>query len=165
MLDNLIAFRVLYMLVTPFVETKAYKLGIIDDKGTVLRKSKDLKTSEEKNAFTLLHRLVFNLKKLIAKLPGGETKLVNIAAAYFLIKENINNKNISYETLNESLQKLVEKEIVLIEETLTVLDFIHILEDAPVNATGPAVSTDEPVIKPRKKNKFAKVNTQRAILP
>ena len=38
--DALIAYRVLKLLVTPFKRTKAYKLGIIDEKGKVLIKSR-----------------------------------------------------------------------------------------------------------------------------
>ena len=38
--DNLIALRILYLLVTPFVKTKAYEYGIIDDKGNYLKKLK-----------------------------------------------------------------------------------------------------------------------------
>lgn len=165
MLDNLIAFRILYLLVQPFNQTKAYKLGIIDEKGNVLRKSSTLKTPEEKGAFTLLHRLVFNLKKILAKLPGGETKIASIAAAYFLIKENYKNKNVSLEVLEEEFNRIISSNITLVEETHVVIDFVSLFEDAPANATGAAVSTDEPVIKPRKKNRFRQVDLSKAIMP
>ena len=62
--DNLVAYRVLSMLIKPFVETDAYKLGIIDSKGKNLIKSSDFKTEAQKEAFTYLHRLVFNMKKI-----------------------------------------------------------------------------------------------------
>lgn len=140
-------------------------MGIIDEKGNTLRKSSTLKTIEEKNAFTLLHRLVFNLKKILAKLPGGETKIASIAAAYFLIKENYANKNVSIEVLEEELTRILETNITLVEETNIVVDFISVFEDAPANATGAAVSTDEPVIKPRKKNRFSKIDPNRVIMP
>lgn len=148
MLDNLIAFRVLYMLVTPFKDTQAFKLGIIDEEGKLLKRPN---TSEEKDAYSMLTRLVFNLKRLLIKLPGGDAKLKNIAAAYFLIKENINNKNVTIEVLEESLDKILNKDVVLVEETLTVMNFLSIFEEVPANATGPMVSTDEPVVRPKKK--------------
>ena len=66
-IDALIAYRVLKLLVTPFNRTKAFELGIIDDKGKVLKKSKEIKNPKERNAYTLLIRFVFNLKKLLAK--------------------------------------------------------------------------------------------------
>ena len=71
-IDALVAYRVLKILVTPFKRTKAYQLGIIDDKGKVLIKSKDFtksfpagKRQEARKAYTLLIRFVFNLKRLV----------------------------------------------------------------------------------------------------
>ena len=87
-IDALITFRCLKLLVTPFNKTKAYELGIIDERGKNLIKGKDLTTFEQKNAYTILHKLVFNVKKLIEKLPGGKTRIASYAAALFLIKEN-----------------------------------------------------------------------------
>tara|TARA_Y100000592_G_scaffold13747_1_gene19407 strand:- start:683 stop:1282 length:600 start_codon:yes stop_codon:yes gene_type:complete len=87
-IDALITFRFLKLLVTPFNKTKAYELGIIDERGKNLIKGKDLTTFEQKNAYTILHKLVFNVKKLIEKLPGGKTRIASYAAALFLIKEN-----------------------------------------------------------------------------
>lgn len=144
--DNLIAFRILYKLVTPFKDTNAFKYGIIDAEGKLLRKASTLRTTQEKDSFTLLDRLVFNLKRLLIKLPGGDAKLKNIVAAYFLIKENY-GYDASYELLEEQLNTLLEQNAVLVEETSTVLEFVSLFEDAPANATGPAVSTDEPVIR------------------
>ena len=87
-IDALITFRFLKLLVTPFNKTKAYELGIIDERGKNLIKGKNLTTFEQKNAYTILHKLVFNVKKLIEKLPGGKTRIASYAAALFLIKEN-----------------------------------------------------------------------------
>ena len=73
--DNLIAYRILSMLVRPFNQSDAFKLGIIDDKGNNLKKTSTLKTSAEKNAYSYLHRLVFNMKKILNKIPGGESRI------------------------------------------------------------------------------------------
>lgn len=87
-IDLLITYRVIKLLVTPWEKHDAYKLGIIDDKGKVLRKARTLKTSEEKKSYTLLHRFVFNLKRLIGIVPGGKSKLGSYAAALgLLLKE------------------------------------------------------------------------------
>ena len=164
LIDNLIAFRILYKLVTPFKDTKAFQYGIIDADGKLLRKSSTLKTTQEKEAFTLLDRLVFNLKRLLAKLPGGDAKLKNIVAAYFLIKENY-GYDASYELLEEQLTALLSQDAVLVEETATVLEFVSLFEDAPANATGPAVSTDEPVIRRGKGGKrFATFNVTKDVM-
>lgn len=151
MLDSLIAFRVLYMLVTPFKETKAFKLGLVDEKGALL-KSPD--SAEEKDAYNMLVRLVFNLKRLLIKLPGGDSKLKNLAAAYFLVKENY-EQEIDDEQLSEQLNTLVANDYFLVEETQTVLNFIAIFEEgeggAPANHTGSAVATDEPKMQKKKR--------------
>jgi len=85
-IDALIAYRLVKLLVTPFKKTKAYQLGIIDEKGKVLIKAKDIKKlpynkrTEAKKAYTLLIRFVFNLKRLLAKI-GIRGPLGSAAAA------------------------------------------------------------------------------------
>jgi len=90
-IDAVIAYRVLKLLVTPFDKTKAFELGIIDDKGKVLIKSRNIETAEQRNAYTLLIRFVFNLKKLLAKI-GIRGPLGSAAAAAFaFFKEEYGN--------------------------------------------------------------------------
>ena len=90
-IDNLIALRILHMLVTPFVDTAAFRLGIIDHKGNVLRKAVVLHTQGELNAYTMLHRLVFRLKRIIEKVPVINKKFLTYAAAFALVKEHLND--------------------------------------------------------------------------
>ena len=86
--DLLIAYRVIKMLVTPFNKQPAFKYGIIDDKGKVLKKFNTIKGTLEKRSYTVLHRFVFNLKRLLAKV-GIKGKLGSFAvAAALLLKEN-----------------------------------------------------------------------------
>ena len=87
--DSVIAYRVLKLLVTPFDKTDAFKLGIIDDKGNEIMKMRDLNTVQERDAYTLLHRLVYRLKRIIEKVPIANKQLVSLAAAYSLIKESL----------------------------------------------------------------------------
>tara|TARA_B110000037_G_scaffold19093_1_gene20081 strand:+ start:100 stop:636 length:537 start_codon:yes stop_codon:yes gene_type:complete len=90
-IDAVIAYRVLKLLVTPFNRTKAFELGIIDAKGKVLKKSRDISDPKERNAYTLLIRFVFNLKKLLAKI-GIRGPLGSAAAAAFaFFKEEYGN--------------------------------------------------------------------------
>lgn len=115
--DNLVTFRIINMLVQPFNETDAFKLGIIDEDGNNLIPSKKLTTSEQKDSYTLLHRYVFNTKKLINKLPGGESKLKNVVSAYFLVKESYeDDKPITEESLFEIHNRY--KNIINVEELL-----------------------------------------------
>ncbi len=116
-IDLLITYRVIKMLVTPFEKQPAYALGIIDNNGKVLRKAKTLKNAKEKEAYTLLHRFVFNLKRLINIIPGGKTKLGTYAAALgLLLKEN---KEINMVELEKDLYKhLSENNLIKLDDDL-----------------------------------------------
>lgn len=72
---------------TPWEDTEAYELGIVDKNGKILKKRKDLQTSQEKASYTILHTLVWNLKKILAKVPAGKTRIGSFAAALYLLKE------------------------------------------------------------------------------
>ena len=86
--DLIITYRVIKLLVTPFNKQEAYKYGIIDDKGKVLKKFKTLQKPEEKKAYTLLHRFVFNLKRILQKVGLGSRIGSFAVALALLIKEN-----------------------------------------------------------------------------
>lgn len=92
-IDLFVTYRFIRLLTTPFTDTEAYKLGIIDEKGNRVRLPKstkpavELATTEQKNAYTVLHKLVFNIKKIFDKVPGLRTKLGTYAAALFLLKD------------------------------------------------------------------------------
>jgi hypothetical protein len=114
------------MLVTPFDKSEAYKLGIIDADGKILKKQNQLTTPEEKDAYTYLQRLVFNLKRLLNKLPGGDKYTKNLIAAYFLIKESYQHNDDSnlesrFTTLLETID---QKNIILVEEEILVNKFL-----------------------------------------
>ena len=96
-IDALIAYRVLKLLVTPFNRTTAFKLGIIDDKGKVLIKSKDLPNSgPQREAYTLLIRFVFNLKRILGKVGIRGPLTTSAAAALAFFKEE-NGQNLEVE--------------------------------------------------------------------
>jgi hypothetical protein len=88
--DLVYTFRFLRLLTTSFEDTEAFKLGIIDKDGK-RQKSFTLDSMEDRdnyrNYYTPFHRLVFNIKKIMAKAPGGGSKLASYAAALFLLKE------------------------------------------------------------------------------
>ena len=96
-IDLFVTYRFIKLLVTPFERTEAFKLGIIDEDGNRVMpppvagvrqtKPEPLRTTAEKNAYTILHKLVFNIKKIFAKVPGLRTKLGTYAAALFLLKD------------------------------------------------------------------------------
>lgn len=91
--DLVYTFRFLRLLTMKFEDTEAFKLGIIDADGKRL-KSFTLDRMDDRdnysNYYTPFHRLVFNIKKLMAKAPGGGSRLASYAAALYLIKEKYN---------------------------------------------------------------------------
>jgi len=95
-IDTYTVYKVIKKLVTDWEDTEAYKNGIIDDRGKVLKKFKDLETRKEKEAYTILDRFVFNLKRILEKVPGGRSKLGSYAAAAILLlrEEEENEKEI-----------------------------------------------------------------------
>ena len=99
------AFRFLKLLTTPWNKLKAYELGIVDEKGKNLKKAKELKTKEEKSAYTIFHRLVFNIKRLLNKIPGGKSTLASYAAALYLIKEHT---GMSEDKIEEIITKVLD---------------------------------------------------------
>ena len=99
------AFRFLKLLTTPWNKLKAYELGIVDENGKNLKRAKELKTKEEKSAYTIFHRLVFNIKRLLNKIPGGKSTLASYAAALYLIKEHT---GMSEEKIEEIITKVLD---------------------------------------------------------
>ena len=91
--DLFVTYRFIKLLTTPFEKTDAYKFGIIDKEGNRIRKPNsnivkvELTTSQLKNSYTILHKLVFNIKKIFSKLPLLKTKIGTYAAALFLLKD------------------------------------------------------------------------------
>lgn len=88
-IDLFVAYRFLRILTTPWEDQDAYDHGIIDKDGKLLRKVNTLKTDEEKKSFTLLHRLVFNLKRILHKVPLVKSKIGTYATALFLLKQSV----------------------------------------------------------------------------
>tara|TARA_R110002153_G_scaffold176231_1_gene329477 strand:+ start:390 stop:980 length:591 start_codon:yes stop_codon:yes gene_type:complete len=98
--DLYYSFRFVKLLTTPWEETDAYKLGIIDKDGKRI-KSKKIDSSEEKDSYTTFNRLVFNIKRLLSKAPGGKSTMASYAASLFLLREKFNLSNKTMENLVE----------------------------------------------------------------
>ena len=89
--DIVYTIRFLKLLVTKFEDTNAFKAGIIDAEGNK-RKDFSMDTMDNRDAYrshyTAFHRLVFNLKRIMAKAPGGSSVVARYGAALALIKEH-----------------------------------------------------------------------------
>jgi len=156
-LSNALNYVVLYKLISrmikPIKKTKAYELGIVDEKGKILRKRKTLKTKEEKDALTRLDIFVFNLKRVLG--PLGRSKLANIVGALYLLKEQDNFEILEGE---ENRYVLIESRYSDFVESLTQEDYLFIEEISNVVGTGEHMAglTGEPPVDPKKKKKKKK---------
>ena len=104
-IDLFVTYRFIKLLVTPFNKQDAYKLGIIDENG--FRTDKKIETSDEKSSYTVLHKLIFNIKRLMSKVPGLGTRLGTYAAALFLLKDTFKE-----ETEFRNIEKYFMEEIL-----------------------------------------------------
>ena len=125
--DIFLVYQFIKRLAMPFNETKAFELGLIDEKGKRLKKAS---SKEEKNAMTYFDKLIFNLKRVLAKVTGIESKFTTFAAALFLLKESEKPKDQRRQFISESdFFDFKRENAVLIESLL-------LTEDAPANAVG-----------------------------
>lgn len=109
--DLFLIYQFLRRLATPFENWDAYRLGIIDRDGKVLRKASTLTKPEEISAWGYFDILVANLKKLLGKIPGGKSKIASYAAALLLLREHNNSSLKAEEDMEDYLLPMLEEEI------------------------------------------------------
>ena len=139
-IDLFVTYRFIKLLVTPFEKTEAFKLGIIDEKGNRVRPPRDpktnvrpaiepLRTSEEKNSYTILHKLVFNIKKIFEKVPGLRTKLGTYAAALFLLKDTFKEEVEDPDMFEKEFMKYLKEQGIEIDDSISeeVIGFGEVL--------------------------------------
>ena len=141
-------YQFIKKLVTPFEKTDAFKLGIIDKNGKILKKIRELEGSKEKEAYTLSDTLVWNIKKLIGKIPGGKSKIASYAAALFLIKEQTGEYKIDDEEIElqffDQFEKMYNGDLEFESSTLNRLQRT-LDEDTPTTTTGGMAYRDKPL--------------------
>ena len=117
--DSLITYRIIKLLVTPFNRQEAYKEGVIDDKGKVLIKFRELKTEKQRKSYTLLHRFIFNIKRILGKVGLGGRLGSFATALALLIKEDKSyreHKSLIESAVIQYLKDTDQYEILLAEE-------------------------------------------------
>lgn len=128
--DLYLVYQFIKRLVTPFTEWPAFKAGIIDDQGNIIKKA-DKRTADEKATFGKFDLMILKLKKLLAKVPGGQTKIASYAAALWLIKEG--NEHASDSLMEHQLLQYID----YIKENADVnKKFELMFEDGIVNSAG-----------------------------
>jgi hypothetical protein len=134
-IDLFVTYRFIKLLTTPFQKTDAFKLGIIDENGNRIRQPNstkpavELATTEQKNAYTILHKLVFNIKKLFAKVPGLRTKVGTYAAALFLLKDTFKEHVEDPDMFEKEFMKYLKENDVELDNSISeeVIGFGEIL--------------------------------------
>ena len=138
-IDLFVTYRFIKLLVTPFEKTEAFKLGIVDENGNRVlpppiagvrqTRPEPLRTTEEKNAYTILHKLVFNIKKIFGKVPGLRTKLGTYAAALFLLKDTFKESVDDPDMFEKEFMKYLKEEGYEIDDGISeeVIGFGEVL--------------------------------------
>ena len=138
-IDLFVTYRFIKLLVTPFDKTEAFKLGIIDEKGNRIMpppvagvrqtRPEPLRTTDEKNSYTILHKLVFNIKKIFGKVPGLRTKLGTYAAALFLLKDTFKESVDDPDMFEKEFMKYLKEQGYEIDDSISeeVIGFGEVL--------------------------------------
>ena len=131
--DLFVTYRFLKLLTTPFNKTDAFKFGIIDKDGNRIKNEDGsvevLRTPDEKGAYTILHKLIFNIKKLFAKVPALRTKVGTYAAALFLLKDTFKEHVEDPDVFEKEFMKYLKEEGYELDDSISeeVIGFGEIL--------------------------------------
>src|SRR6056300_1819672 len=115
-IDLFVTYRFVKLLTTPFEQTDAYKMGIIDKDG--YRTDKKLYKQSEQSAYTVLHKLVFNIKRIFAKVPGLRTRLGTYAAALFLLKDTFKEHVEDPQIFEKEFMKFIKENNIELDDTI-----------------------------------------------
>ena len=154
-IDLFVTYRFLKLLVTPFDKQDAFKFGIIDKDGKVLRKARSLRLGKEKRAYTLLHRLVFNFKRILGKVGLGGRFGTYAAAAVALLKESYGQSDVYEKEIYKHLKREGYKfnsisESNILDEpitpgTYTVLNDLYDIEGDVVVSEGTKIKINKEI--------------------
>ena len=175
-IDLFVTYRFIKLLVTPFKNTDAYKLGIIDENGNRVippkpkvgvwnKTPKPLRTSEEKNAYTVLHKLVFNIKKLFSKVPGLRTKLGTYAAALFLLKDTFKESVDDPDIFEKEFMKYLKEQGYELDDSINeeVIGFGEILPKGEYTLANDILNKEEEELSAKKGDKVIAFDDESAI--
>ena len=164
-IDLFVTYRFIKLLVTPFEKTDAYRLGIIDENGNRIMpppvggvrqtKPTPLRTTDEKNAYTILHKLVFNIKKIFAKVPGLRTKLGTYAAALFLLKDTFKESVDDPDVFEKEFMKYLKEQGYEIDDSISeeVIGFGEVLPKGEYTLVNDILNKEEEELTAKKGDK------------
>lgn len=148
--DLVFTIRFLKLLVTPFEKLGAYKAGIIDKNG-VKNKDFSLNNVDDREAYrthyTPFIRLVINLKRLMAKAPGGQSVIARYGAALLLIKEHGGDIDKIHAQTGIDALELIEStsKWFVLEDNALGVGVYHMLNDTVTTEVEDIVKKDDKV--------------------
>ena len=160
-IDLFVTYRFLKLLTTPFDKTDAFNLGIIDEKGNRIKKPKstqpavELATVEQKNSYTILHKLVFNIKKIFQKVPGLRTKVGTYAAALFLLKDTFKESVDDKDMFEKEFMKYLKENNIEFDESISeeVIGFGEVLPKGEYLLSNDILNKEEEELSAKKGDK------------
>jgi len=169
--DLFVTYRFIKLLTTPFNKTDAYKYGIIDDEGNRIREPNSsqvkviLNTSQLKNSYTILHKLVFNIKKIFAKIPGLRTKVGTYAAALFLLKDTLREHVSDPDVFEKEFMKYLKENDIELDREISeeVIGFGEVLPKGEYVLKNDILNKEEEELTAKKGDKVAVFDDQAPI--
>ena len=169
--DLFVTYRFIKLLTTPFEKTDAFKLGIIDQDGNRIRKPNssqvevELTTSQLKNSYTILHKLVFNIKKIFSKLPILKTKIGTYAAALFLLKDTFKEHMQDPDIFEKEFMKFLKENNVVLDTEISeeVIGFGEVLPKGEYVLKNDILNKEEEELTAKKGDKVSAFEDQAPI--
>ena len=169
--DLFVTYRFIKLLTTPFEKTDAFKLGIIDKDGNRIRKPNssqvevELTTSQLKNSYTILHKLVFNIKKIFSKLPILKTKIGTYAAALFLLKDTFKEHMQDPDIFEKEFMKFLKENNVVLDTEISeeVIGFGEVLPKGEYVLKNDILNKEEEELTAKKGDRVAAFEDQAPI--
>ena len=169
--DLFVTYRFIKLLTTPFEKTDAFKLGIIDKDGNRIRKPNssqvevELTTSQLKNSYTILHKLVFNIKKIFSKLPILKTKIGTYAAALFLLKDTFKEHMQDPDIFEKEFMKFLKENNVVLDTEISeeVIGFGEVLPKGEYLLKNDILNKEEEELTAKKGDRVAAFEDQAPI--
>jgi hypothetical protein len=160
-IDLFVTYRFLKLLTTPFEKTDAFKFGIIDEKGNRIKKegsdqpAKVLATADMQNSYTILHKLVFNIKKIFEKVPGLRTKVGTYAAALFLLKDTFKESVNDPDMFEKEFMKYLKENNIEFDDSISeeVIGFGEVLPKGEYSLVNDILNKEEEELSAKKGDK------------
>jgi len=115
-IDLFVTYRFIKLLTTPYNKMPAFKMGLIDKNG--YRTDKEITTSDEKSAYTTLNKLILNIKRIFAKVPGLKSKVGTYAAALYLLKDTFKEEFTNIGAIENHLLSYLKENNIEFDDTI-----------------------------------------------